>query len=303
MNIALLVIYNHRFDKNIKRIEDLYKGKFSNIFHIMPFYDGKIANVISVYDSSYRFEGYISQAYEKIKCLGFTHYFFVADDMIINPKLNENNLFELLGLNYSDCYLPNLTELPAAEGIWQRYSEALTYSPDVKGVEVKTILPSANEAANIFSRKGIKFGKLPFKTYYRNYFHWLPYSIADKIRGNNRYNYDKGLTLLGNHYNYPIVRGYSDCFVVTADIMPKFAQYCGAFAATNLFVELAIPTALCLVAECIKFDKDVKLKNGAMWNKTDFEFLEAFNHSIPSLIQNYPSNIFFLHPIKLSQWK
>lgn len=61
--LALMVIYNHRFDKNIELIEKLYSPSFSNIFHIIPFYDGNKENVIPVYESSYQFEGYISQAY------------------------------------------------------------------------------------------------------------------------------------------------------------------------------------------------------------------------------------------------
>lgn len=63
MKIALLVLYNHRYDKNIPRIEKLYEGKFSHIFHLMPFYDGDHPNVFPVYESSYYFQSYIAQAY------------------------------------------------------------------------------------------------------------------------------------------------------------------------------------------------------------------------------------------------
>ncbi|MBR2165594.1 MAG: hypothetical protein IJ915_03500 [Paludibacteraceae bacterium] len=90
--IALLIIYNHRYDKNIDRLENLYKGKFSHIYHIMPFYDGNIENVIPVYESSYRFQSYITQAFQHLKDKGFTHYFIVADDMLLNPQINETNL-------------------------------------------------------------------------------------------------------------------------------------------------------------------------------------------------------------------
>jgi hypothetical protein len=40
--VALLVIYNHRYDKNITRVEALYKKRFSHIYHVVPFYDGKL---------------------------------------------------------------------------------------------------------------------------------------------------------------------------------------------------------------------------------------------------------------------
>lgn len=85
---ALLVVYNHRFDKNIGRIRELYANRFSYIYHIMPFYDGNEPDVIPVFDSSYCFSGYIAQAYSHLRNGGFTHFFVVADDMILNPSIN-----------------------------------------------------------------------------------------------------------------------------------------------------------------------------------------------------------------------
>lgn len=106
--VGLLIIYNHRYDKNIPRLEEIYRKRFSHIFHIVPFYDGKQENVISVYESSYYFSGYISQTYAHLKDSGFTHFFVVADDMIINPNLNENNLWLQMGIDADDCYIDGL---------------------------------------------------------------------------------------------------------------------------------------------------------------------------------------------------
>lgn len=105
MKIALFVIYNHRYDKNIPLLDNIYKNRFSNIYHIVPFYDGLAQNVISVYDSSFQFQGYIAQAYQHIKDKGFTHVFVVADDMVINPCITETNLHSITGLylSYSGC--------------------------------------------------------------------------------------------------------------------------------------------------------------------------------------------------------
>lgn len=64
--VALLVVYNHRYDKNIARMRELYAKRFSHIYHIMPFYDGQKQDVIPVYESSYCFSGYLSQAYTHI---------------------------------------------------------------------------------------------------------------------------------------------------------------------------------------------------------------------------------------------
>ena len=74
---ALLVVYNHRFDKNIGRIRELYANRFSYVYHVMPFYDGNEPDVIPVFDSSYCFSGYIAQAYSHLRNDGFTHFFIV----------------------------------------------------------------------------------------------------------------------------------------------------------------------------------------------------------------------------------
>lgn len=71
----------------------------------MPFYDGNVENVIPVYESSFRFQSYIAQAYQHLKGKGYTHYFIVADDMILNPQINETNLFELTGIGEHQSYI------------------------------------------------------------------------------------------------------------------------------------------------------------------------------------------------------
>ena len=85
--------------------------------------------------------------------------------------------------------------------------------------------------------------------------------------------------------------------------MPQFANYCGAFAATRLFVEMAIPTALVLSADYIKVNTDVKLKAGAMWTQEDMKILIPYEQNLEKLLTYFPSNKLYLHPIKLSQWK
>ena len=47
--VCLLIIYNHRYDDNIEKLERIYKNRFSDIYHIVPFYNGTIENVIPVY--------------------------------------------------------------------------------------------------------------------------------------------------------------------------------------------------------------------------------------------------------------
>lgn len=287
--VALLVIYNHRFDRNIDRIRQLYTGRFSHIYHIMPFYDGNEQGVIPVYDSSYCFSGYIAQAYSHLRNEGFTHFFMIADDMILNPLINENSIWENLGVNYGDCYIDEIVCFQQHEKKrwWRRILDALDYTPNQLGVELKGILPNKEQA-----QKRFDFHKLPYS----------PIPRKELLRNPKKKAFLKMLTM-GRELSYPLVRAYSDILLITSDVMKNFANYCGAFSATRLFVEMAVPTALVLAADNIKTSQDVKLQPGAMWVERDFEILIPYENSLERLLTDFPEQKLYLHPIKLSQWK
>lgn len=287
--VALLVVYNHRYDKNIPVINELYKNKFSYIYHLVPFYDGSEENVIAVYDSSFYFQNYIAQAYQHIKNMGFTHFFVVADDMVLNPIITEKNLWEEMGIEYEDCFITRLSILQERKDYWPWISNAMKYKRNQRGVEILNILPSVDEARKRFKHHSIPTSKIPFKRVLTNDIRvlWL-YTI-------------KKMPLSFN-LDYPLVGGYSDIFIVTNKEMDRFCQYCGAFAATKLFVEIAIPTSLILTAESIKLDKDVKLKEGDIWCEEIAEFGKRYEYNINNLLLNFPHDKLFIHPIKLSKW-
>lgn len=285
---ALLVVYNHRFDKNIGRIRELYANQFSYIYHVMPFYDGNEPDVIPVFDSSYCFSGYIAQAYSHLRNNGFTHFFVVADDMILNPSINENSIWERLGIGYQDAYIDEMVCFQyGGKRWWRRIIDALDYTPEQLGVELKGILPNKEEAQRRFD-----FHKLPY----------TPIPRKELLRNPRKKDFLKMLTR-SNELKYPLVRAYSDILLIPSDVMPKFANYCGAFSATRLFVEMAIPTALVLSSDNIKLAEDIKLNPGAMWFEDDFKILESYGRNLTKLLTDFPSDKLYLHPIKLSQWK
>ena len=111
MEIALIIIHNHKFTKNIEIIERVYQERFSNIFHLVPFYEGAKSNVIPVYESSHFFQGYVAQAFRSFFNAKFDHYFFVADDMIVNPIINEKNYSEHLKIKKGEAFIPRLIPL------------------------------------------------------------------------------------------------------------------------------------------------------------------------------------------------
>jgi len=134
--VALIIIYNHQYNKNIDVLEQIYKDRFSDIYHLVPFYNGKKTNVIPVYESSYYFQGYISQGFKSYFKEDYEHYFFVADDMILNPIINETNYRENLKLNSNTCFIPEFVNLHECENGWERVGESFFWNINVPGVKV-----------------------------------------------------------------------------------------------------------------------------------------------------------------------
>ena len=294
--IALLIIYNHRYDKNIPKLDQLYAGKFTHVFHVVPFYDGDKGNVLTVYDNSYYFESYIAQAYQKIKERGFTHYFFVADDMILNPAINENNFFEYTGIGQDCSWIKDLRDYKT-----HPHHVPLFIPIAQKGIEVNKYLPSREEACNVLDRYGL------------SYFPTKGYGIADVFHRIKQ----KALRSMLNAFkyvfcgvresSYPAIWGYSDVLLVPAKSMEKFALYCGAFGGLNVFVENATPLALLLASDNVMLGKDIKLKVVSqlygLGEKGLQEFENKYAFSLQTLLFDFPKEWFLCHPIKLSKWK
>lgn len=65
---------------------------------------------------------------------------------------------------------------------------------------------------------------------------------------NIKYILGHGLLRLKYKLKYPLTGAYWDILIVSNDSIKKFIHYCGVFTATELFVELAVPTALLLAS-------------------------------------------------------
>lgn len=295
--IALLIIYNHRYDKNIPRIEQIYAGRFSHVYHIIPFYDGEQKNVIPVYDNSFQFQGYISQAYQHLKGKGFTHFLAVADDMLINPKLNETNFFKFTGIDQKACFIHELRDLRDIHRRWFHIDDAIHFSLYNRGLEIDNILPTKEEAEKAFQHHGIPYRLVSEKPYQ---------SVRRRVRETlllyRRLFYYRILQRI--YFSYPLVGGYSDLIVVPNTVMATFCQYCGAFAAARLFVEIAIPTSLILCCDKIQTLKQIKMNDSLILPRDKArDFLPDLNYSYAELEKNCPQDMFYIHPIKLSKWK
>ena len=309
-SVALVIIYNHKYINNIEILERIYCKRFSKIFHLMPFYDGYKSNVISVYGSSFYFQGYIAQGAAQFLEDDTSHYFFIADDLLLNPAINETNYTEHFNLKEASSFLPefiNLHEVGASNyllhvhlqrGWWPRVPEAYHYNPKKEGVKVEKELPSYKNALENFKKfnlvlKPLKFDQIWKTPRRRHAFSFLRY-LFQKL----------GSKLSKRQYKllYPLVGSYSDICIVSSKNIRRFCHYCGVFAATDLFVELALPTALILSAEDIVTEKDLQLHGKAMWTIQDYEEILKYNNKLRLLLSDFPENYIYLHPIKLSKW-
>jgi hypothetical protein len=303
-NVALIIIFNHKYDKNIEVLEEIYKGRFHNIFHLVPFYTGDKENVIPVYENSFNFQGYIAQGFKAFYNKDFTHYFFIADDLILNPLINEDNLEEYLHLNLNSCFLPFFNELhkTPSDQFWSRVQDAYSFNLHTDGVEASSEIPGIDEAKRLLARFGLEFQplkhdqifpkpKFPKRIYKLNkvarYLRWLYFNLTGKTY----------------ELPYPLVGGYSDIFIVSQDAIRKFCHYCGVFAATDLFVEIAVPTALALSAENIITEKSLGLQGKALWTNAELKELDRFGSDLDMLLSDFPSGCLYIHPVKLSKWK
>lgn len=298
--VCLLIIYNHRYDDNIEKLEKIYGSRFSDIYHIVPFYDGAKENVIPVYECSFRFEGYVAQALRNIN-KSYEYYFFAADDAILNPAIHEGNYKEWFGLTGQSAFITFTESLRERKGwgINRRFMDPFPKFEKYQGTLWKDEIMSADEAFGIAERQG--YGREEFA---------MDASMVWNARKNLK-EYPRLILmflrtlLLGKKYcPYPIWGGYSDVFIIPGKDIDKVVHMLGVFAAMDLFVEEAIPTALHLNCKELIEEKDLRAKSKTLWGNAAREEVEnQYDGSYQKLVDEWEENCLFIHPIKLSRWK
>ena len=302
--VALIVIYNHKYDKNIDLLESLYKGRFSTIYHLVPFYTGTKTNVIPVYENSYYFQGYITQGLKSFYSKDIVHYFFVADDMIINPEINENNYADFFKLDENSSFIPKFCNLYHNDH-WPHKYNGFSFRVEQYGIEVTKELPDYQEAEKrLISAKAIERPleqepSLKWPEVYE-----IPgYNL--RIKENLKGHFRRFLSFIQNRkyrLTYPLVASYSDILVVSSQNIKEFCHYCGVFTSLKLFVEIAIPTALALSSNKIVTENELVYEEKALWRDAVGKFLSPYKNNLELLIKNYPEKVLYIHPVKLSQW-
>lgn len=298
--IKLIVVFNHRFDKNIDKLRKMYKGRFSSILFLVPFYNGTDSDVVPVYESSYNFQGFFAQRFNEIYENGeYDYYVFAGDDLILNPALNEKNIVNSFRLNNKDAFFNQI--IPLHQATFWGYNRFKPVDLAFNNVAVNYIgeIPTKEQALKMNDSYGFKYMPLNNKI---KYFKPRAKNIKDIVKSFiNKFFYSI------KEVDYPLYCGYSDFFIISRNKIKEFSRICGVFAAMNLFVEIAIPTALVLTVDCSMMNQqsDISLITKTMWSPLPevIQFEKDCDFQISKMNELWPKDYAYMHPLKLSKWK
>ena len=311
--ICTLFMFNHRFERNLPMIERLYGDRFSHRHILMPFASNPGPNISRVYELGRYFSGHIAQAARDFMREDFTHYIIIPDDLLLNPNLNENNIIERLKLRDNEGYLNNLIAADALRYSWPWAGEAAgAFGRSAEAIDLAGLLPPPEEAQRKFEKMGIVFPARPGP---RGFWRRLG---AQPTAARARWAYVYTLSLLDRPSPYPLLAGYSDFVVIPAAAIERFVHYCGVMAALNVFAEIAVPTALALSTDLLKTELERNrhfrdpaaprsdpsgMKGVAFWKAEDFEpFNDLLSKPLDQMLSEFPEDILYLHPVKLSNY-
>ncbi len=317
--IDLVLIYNHKYESNIAKLDRYYAGRFNRVWQLIPFYRGKLEHVIPVYDNSFIFQNFVAQAARTLAKNPADYTLFVSDDLLLDSAVTQETVVRDFNLQPQGGFTPEL--LDPSEGHFGRgVIEARQATLNQFGLEIKGELPDFDEAAAKIARH-IKVGSYTLRKFTRPKLLWHR-PLAANLRANlevTRVNFRNRRHQFGHWYRpkrmaYPFVGGHSDIFCVPASAFEDFAHYCGVFAAARIWVELAIPTALAMACEHLSTEAsllrrgiDVHFPPGSDLAKIKranlLKEVEVKAHrSLTSLTANWPSEYLYMHPVKLSKW-
>lgn len=299
-NCTLVIIFNHRYDANIEKLDKIYGKRFSDIFYLIPFYNGSDNRVIPVYESSFQFQGYIAQGYKYISEQDSRHYLFIGDDLILDPLINENNYQEYFKLEDDCSYIHDVNELVDMRG-WgyeERFFSAFLSFSKYNGTEYKSELMDSKIAFEIADKIDYHNKKITVSHFIKS-----PGTQKQKLSF-IRKNIGHFFKLLkGYRMPYPLWGGYSDIVIISHNDLESFSRMCGIFAAQDLFVEIAIPTAMMLNCKEVRFLRDINKKAKVMWTEEEKTDIELQYEKLYSKLEcQWPKETSYIHPVKLSRW-
>ncbi|MBC8035156.1 MAG: hypothetical protein H7Y03_13480 [Chitinophagaceae bacterium] len=309
-DVALLILFNHNYEANLDRLKTIYAGRFEDIYFIMPFYTGSRKDVISVHGNSYYFQGYVAKALDQLKHLDYEHYAVVGDDLMLNPAINQNNYKDYFKVDEKTAFIPGIFLLnDLKEGrpnrkyppYWPWNERILQFSTRVDGVEVEKFLPSKEEAAARLRQHGFNFtSRMPWEIFYGR--SARKYLFEQKRWWKTLKYFVRNTASINKDLAYPLVGSYSDIVIIPRGCVNQMIQYCGVFTALELFVEVALPTALALSADSISQETNER-RGETYWNDDIGKLETKYHNTLNELMNGFHPQSLYIHPVKLSRWK
>jgi len=317
---CLVVIYNHHYQQNIPLVRRIYRDRFSQMIQLMPFYTGDDPDVIRVFGNSFQFHAYIAQVRRELLAVSCDRYLFIGDDLVLNPRINEGTLASLMQLDGDKCFYPEMHDV--SRGVYMRGTmEAHNFGLLPQGMDRSAFhgIPSYDEAFATLNRKGLmattrlarvqptmQLFESPWSAnWYKNYmiFRSRLWHLREALK----------YRLRAKTASYPVVFGYSDIFSVPRVYFDEFCDDLEVFASIRMFVELAIPTTFALHDWPMVYERDLTLKPHNLWFPPDprlfkqkeqmiDQFARMADCRIDGLAQAFPSDLLYMHPVKLSKW-
>ncbi len=315
-NTTLVAIYNHNFPKNVDKLEKIYSARFDKICHIMPFYIGEDKRIISVYENSYQFEGYITQGFDCFYNDEAEYFVFMADDVLLHPDLSKDTIEQMLKIDENTGFTArNIRSVSDKFLIMKRwlFPTIINYMySDFKSF-VDKILPTPEEMFKKYEQMEIPLEKLSenkikyIQDFYtmdlENFFYKYRAATAtvDLKKLMAKYVED---TKTPFRYLFPFACGFSDFFVVPKKFIKDFMYLCGVFAAMRIFVEVAIPTALMITLDKLMCPKNIGMDVVNFPSDPQREkFSKENDFSVKKVLADWNKENLLVHPIKYSMWE
>ena len=294
--ICLSFIFNHKYEKNIPKLREIYRNRFSVIKYLSPFstYNDD-QDVISVYETSINFQGYIAQSF-KFLPEDCDYYIFCADDLLLNPNFNENNILD--NLNCKDAsYIKYLNPVWNHSFAWHKFEECNDYPNNGCNIDYSNLLPSRNDLLHKYEEFGITYKNIDLRNFR---------GIHDKtIKWERVWSGVKYIikTQFKRYVHLPLVEGYSDFIIIPSKSLKLFCHYCGIFSAMNIWVDAAVATSMMLSSELIRVESDHPYKGTEIWNESKLiEKLLSSKNKLDLITRIFDDDEFYIHPIKLSKF-
>jgi hypothetical protein len=321
---ALITIFNHKYERNIPLLEKIYARTFSRRKYIVPFAESGRPDVINVYANGLSFGHHIAQAAESFIADDIDFYVFAADDLILNPALDEHNIVGRLGLDADTGYIKSIVSADTLRYgfMWSAHA---SFSLRFPGFDWQSELPPREKAERKFAGMGLHAGR-PAPRGRQD----VAWTLAQFRRW--RYLFLLNLLMTGKRSAYPLLTGYADFVIVPSSAIRAFAQYCGVLSATNMQAEIVVPTALALACDKLRTELPIgqhfldgtpnmpslsvedqrtrghepaqgRLRGLELWGPSIAEFEAAHERKVDRLFDQFPDDRLYVHPIKLSRWQ